>query len=141
MLGSTGNTDNAAACYYIDANGNRSASGAAPKDWWGDTSSSSSSSESDIVLPETIYIGHPYPNPFSTSVEIVYSLSEEEYVSLKIVDSNGNDVETLFEDQFTMVGNHNSAWTSTNVDDGYYRAFLKFENAGIECYANLKKGE
>ena len=40
-----------------------------------------------------------------------------------------------------MQGNNHGNWTSTNVDDGYYRAFLNFENAGMECYANLQKGE
>jgi len=80
-----------------------------------------------------------YPNPFSTSTTISFSLAQAENVSLKIFDVDGRLIRTLVEDPDPSgrgnmsAGTHELTWDSQNdngneVNSGIYFIELKTEH-------------
>jgi len=62
-----------------------------------------------------------YPNPFSTSINIEYSLSKPQYHTISIFDISGKQV--FLEKEFNNQGNHQINWDATGYPEGIY--FLK----------------
>ncbi len=60
-----------------------------------------------------------FPNPFKTSTTISYNLSKSDYVSLKIYNLSGQEMETLVED-FQTVGEHQIIWEPIGLQSGVY---------------------
>lgn len=60
-----------------------------------------------------------YPNPFNQSTTIKYNLSKPNHVSLKIYNTNGQEIETLVND-FQMLGEHEITWDSKGLPRGIY---------------------
>jgi len=67
-----------------------------------------------------------FPNPFSNSTTISFTLEQTENVSLKIFDVNGRLVKTIADGKFAQ-GNHKVEWNAANVEAGIY--LLRFETA------------
>lgn len=65
-----------------------------------------------------------YPNPFSTSTTITFSVPELQRVSLKIYDMNGKLVSTLADQEFET-GENRIEFNADNLDAGIY--FLKMQ--------------
>ena len=65
-----------------------------------------------------------YPNPFSTSTTISFSLSQSQNVSLKVYDVNGRLIKTLASTIFEE-GEHQIVWNAEEVNAGIY--FLKMQ--------------
>mgnify|MGYP005846683561 CR=1 FL=1 len=83
-------------------------------------------------LPESPFLLQNYPNPFNPSTEIVYSLTRDSQVELKIVDARGRFV-TRLADGFQYSGEHTQTWNGTNQEgqdmpSGVYLCQLKTEN-------------
>ena len=76
----------------------------------GDRIANQTASES---LPEL----RNYPNPFSTSTTISFSLSRAENISLKIFDVEGRLIRTLVNEPMSA-GTHELTWDSQNSPDG-----------------------
>ncbi|HYV93796.1 MAG TPA: T9SS type A sorting domain-containing protein [Chitinophagales bacterium] len=66
-----------------------------------------------------------YPNPFSTSTTISFSLSQPQKVSLKIFDVNGRLVLTLA-DKIFAAGENEIVWTAKDENAGIY--FLQLQS-------------
>jgi len=60
-----------------------------------------------------------FPNPFSTSTTISYSLLTSNYISLKIYNMSGQEIETLVED-FQSLGEHQIIWEPSGLKSGIY---------------------
>ncbi|HYV92883.1 MAG TPA: T9SS type A sorting domain-containing protein [Chitinophagales bacterium] len=67
-----------------------------------------------------------FPNPFSGSTTISFSLEQSQNVSLRIFDMNGRLVTTLA-DAYFEEGDHEIVWNTENLNPGIY--FLRFQSA------------
>ena len=56
-------------------------------------------------LPENFKLFQNYPNPFNPSTEIEYSLSKNDFVTLKVYDITGREIATLVNEQ-KVAGNY-----------------------------------
>ncbi len=54
-----------------------------------------------------------FPNPFSCSTQIVFTVSNDEYVQIKIYDMMGRDVKTLANNEY-QTGNYQIIWDGTD---------------------------
>jgi len=91
---------------------------------------------SEIVTVETIHASslptefvlfQNYPNPFNPITTIKYSIPGNEYVSLKIYDTLGNEIATLVNGQ-KEPGNYNLNFDASNFASGVYIYRLKAGN-------------
>jgi len=62
-----------------------------------------------------------YPNPFSSTVNIEYSLKKPQFHGISIYDIRGKEI--FFKNEFKDQGNHTSTWDATGYPEGMY--FLK----------------
>lgn len=67
-----------------------------------------------------------YPNPFNPSTKIKYQIANEGYVSLKIYDILGNEINTLV-NQHTKPGLYDAEFFAENMPAGVYFYCLKTE--------------
>lgn len=89
--------------------------------------------EREISVSETIILKQNYPNPFSSSTNISFSIPSKSFVSLKIYDRMGREVATIFSEEIPA-GLYTRKWNSANVPSGIY--FYRLE-AG--SFAETKK--
>jgi|WetSurMetagenome_2_1015567.scaffolds.fasta_scaffold409093_1 hypothetical protein len=76
-------------------------------------------SQEPAMLPVGISLLQNYPNPFNPSTEIDLILSNSAYVSLRIMNTLGQEIATLYQGKLT-VGNHSFTWNASNVSAGIY---------------------
>jgi hypothetical protein len=70
-------------------------------------------------LPLAFSLNQNYPNPFNPSTTIIYQLPTTSYVTIKIFDILGREVETLT-DGLQPAGIHNLQWDGKNHASGVY---------------------
>jgi hypothetical protein len=69
-----------------------------------------------------------WPNPFYHNTKIRYSLDEESRISIRIFNSNGQEVEHLMKAKL-LPGVHELMWTPSNIPEGiYFIHLLRGEN-------------
>ncbi|MBN2029648.1 T9SS type A sorting domain-containing protein, partial [bacterium] len=78
-----------------------------------------SSVQHSITGPDYFALGQNYPNPFNPSTSIDYQLPEKVFVTLKIFDILGNEVETLVNGS-QHAGNHSVQFNASNLPSGVY---------------------
>lgn len=66
-----------------------------------------------------------YPNPFHTSTRIIFKVNKAEYVSLRILDLSGKEIETLLREDILTNGEYEILWSADHVASGYYLCQLK----------------
>lgn len=71
-----------------------------------------------------------YPNPFNPSTKITYSIPKNDFVTIKIYDILGNEINSLVNSEFRQAGKYSVYWNGTNqfgnsVSSGIY--FYKLE--------------
>ena len=76
-------------------------------------------SEENITLPTEYSLFQNYPNPFNPSTSIQYAISSRQFVSLKVYDVLGNEIETLVNEE-KSVGTYEVTWKATNLPSGVY---------------------
>lgn len=69
--------------------------------------------------PKEFQLYQNYPNPFNSATTIRYHLSRPGYVSLKIFNTNGQQVKTLF-NGFVSAGRHQQIWQANGLPSGIY---------------------
>lgn len=69
--------------------------------------------------PEKFKLCANYPNPFNPSTMIVFYLTHNEYLTLKIYDITGREVETLIEGE-VPAGEHRLQWSAVGLASGVY---------------------
>ena len=71
------------------------------------------------------FLGQNYPNPFNPSAKISYSIPELSFVTLKIYDVLGNEIETLVNEEKPS-GTYEITWYAEGLPSGIY--FYRLES-------------
>jgi hypothetical protein len=92
--------------------------------------------------PIDFSINNAYPNPFSNSINIAYTLNHPTQISLKIMDMNGREICSL-ENNTLQPGTYNYTWdgksNGTPLSDGIYYATLTSDNKSFTKKVVLMK--
>jgi len=75
--------------------------------------------EQEFAIPKQFTLSQNYPNPFNAATTISFSLSEPQFVTLKIYDLLGREVQTQV-DELKHAGNHQAIWNAENTVSGMY---------------------
>lgn len=75
-------------------------------------------------LPNQILLLNNYPNPFNPSTKIQFSVQQDGWVSLKIINIKGQVVENIY-DEYIESGSHEILWDGTQYGSGIYFISLK----------------
>lgn len=78
----------------------------------------------DQTQPAEYRLDQNYPNPFNPSTTISYQIPKESFVSLKVYDILGKEVQTLI-NEFQNAGNHNVVFNGPDLSSGVYFYTLK----------------
>ena len=70
-------------------------------------------------LPESFMLNQNYPNPFNPSTSISYSIPQESFVTLKVYDILGNEVQTIVSEK-QPAGNYDVSFDATDLPSGVY---------------------
>jgi len=81
----------------------------------------------DGVQPDTYSLYNAYPNPFNPSTTISFTLPSRAFVSLKVYDSLGREIETLASGDLPA-GLHSRRWAATTMPSGVYFSRLQVGN-------------
>jgi hypothetical protein len=79
----------------------------------------SSVDKSDREIPNSCNLYQNYPNPFNPSTTITYQISSSFFVTLKVFDVLGREVETLVNEQ-QSIGVHSVQFNGTYLPGGVY---------------------
>ena len=71
------------------------------------------------ALPQEYYLSQNFPNPFNPTTSIEYTVSSSEYVTLKVYDILGNEVETLVNEQ-KSAGSYSVKFNASDLSSGVY---------------------
>lgn len=77
----------------------------------------------DGKVPEEIWLGKAYPNPFNASVVIPFYLYRPARVKIALYDVLGRQVAVLFDQQASQ-GEHSVYWEANGIPSGIYFAVL-----------------
>jgi glycosidase len=80
------------------------------------------------TLPEAIYLGDAYPNPFNPSAVLPLTLSSPVHVTIKIYDVLGREVDVLA-DTMMSAGEHKLVWNAARMSSGLYFAVMQAGDA------------
>ena len=72
-------------------------------------------------------ISNVYPNPFNPIINIEFTVSQSDYVTVSIYDLNGKNIEQLMNNEFISAGSYNIKWSGENFSSGVY--FVKISNS------------
>ncbi len=84
------------------------------------------SAEDEQLIPTEIALEQNYPNPFNPSTSIQYTISNMQFVSLKVYDIIGNEVATLVNSEKPS-GVYEVEWNAGGFTSGIYFYQLKTE--------------
>jgi oligosaccharide reducing-end xylanase len=73
----------------------------------------------EFSIPAHSSLNQNYPNPFNPATTITYSLSKNSYVSLKVYNLLGLELETLVNREMAA-GNHTVSWNAHEEPSGVY---------------------
>jgi photosystem II stability/assembly factor-like uncharacterized protein len=79
----------------------------------------SQETEVTIEAPKVFALSQNYPNPFNPLTKISLSLPSKSFVSLKIFDLLGREVETLISEELSA-GSYVRQWNAINMPSGIY---------------------
>lgn len=73
----------------------------------------------EVAIPTSYSLSQNYPNPFNPSTTIHYNLSKSAFVTLKVFDVLGREVETLVNEE-KSVGEHTVKFNGSHLSSGMY---------------------
>jgi hypothetical protein len=79
-------------------------------------------------IASTFSLGQNYPNPFNPVTQIKFTLSKAEFVTLKVYNSLGKEVETLVNKNLGM-GEYTADWDASSFPSGVYFYRLSSETS------------
>jgi 2',3'-cyclic-nucleotide 2'-phosphodiesterase (5'-nucleotidase family) len=79
-------------------------------------------------IPEQFKLEQNYPNPFNPITNLIIQISESEFVSLKVYDILGNEIETLINEEIPA-GTHKVEFDGTGLPSGTY--FYRLESGNF----------
>jgi hypothetical protein len=92
------------------------------------TSSFSDEIKVEVSAPSEFTLNQNYPNPFNPSTRIKYQLDKSSFVTLKVYDILGNEVETLLNEE-KSAGAYEINFIADNLPSGTYLARLTAEGS------------
>ncbi len=92
------------------------------------------------VNPAGFNLGQNYPNPFNPTTTIEYSISRSSFVTLKIYDILGREVETLVNEE-KPAGNYKVEFGGSKLASGiyFYRIAIHSDKIQAGNYSSVKK--
>ena len=75
-------------------------------------------SNNDIV-PSKYILSQNYPNPFNPSTNINFEIPKNEFVTLKVFDNLGKEIQTLVSGEI-KAGSYNYTFYAANISSGVY---------------------
>ena len=75
--------------------------------------------EVEVIALSEFTLEQNYPNPFNPSTSISYSISEIEFVTLKVYDVLGNEITTLVDEE-KPIGIYDVIFDATRLPSGVY---------------------
>lgn len=81
----------------------------------------------EASLPVATGLNGNYPNPFNASTRINYSLSEDQFVTIKLYDLLGREVSTLISEQ-QQAGKHSVVFDASEFSTGVYFYRMETDN-------------
>lgn len=78
-------------------------------------------------IPSAFNLAQNYPNPFNPTTKIQYSIPEAGYVTLKVYNTLGVEVESLISD-YKQAGTYEAAFTAKDLSSGIYFYELRLNN-------------
>ena len=81
----------------------------------------------DETIPSDFHLSQNYPNPFNPSTTIDFSIPEGSFVSLKIFNSLGQEIEALVSKDL-IAGKYKYDWNAKELTSGIYFYKLQTEN-------------
>ena len=81
----------------------------------------------DLKVPKNYSLLQNYPNPFNPSTTIKYQIPKSDFVSLKVYDILGNEVESLLNETMSA-GSYEVKFDGSNLSSGIYFYQLKANN-------------
>ncbi len=85
------------------------------------------SPDPDDLLPESVFLYTPYPNPFNAVTRIAYAMPSDGYVKLAVYDISGRMVGMLVDEDIS-VGHHICEFDGAELAAGLYFVRLEFES-------------
>ncbi len=80
--------------------------------------------EVEVIKNFNYYLKQNYPNPFNPATNIRYAIGNKQFVTLKVYDLLGNEVETLVNEN-KPAGNYNVIFDASKLSSGIYFCTLK----------------
>ena len=81
-------------------------------------------------IPDKFNLEQNFPNPFNPSTNINFSLPENTFASLKIFNLQGEEVETLINEELSA-GSYNVDWDASGLPSGVYVYALNTESGTL----------
>ncbi|MDO8516633.1 MAG: T9SS type A sorting domain-containing protein [Nanoarchaeota archaeon] len=85
------------------------------------------------------WVNQNYPNPFSSSTTIEYSVPQPQRVSLEVFNSQGQKLESLVDNEMQDSGKHSIRLNAGKYASGLYFYKLKAEDKDSKPYTQTKK--
>lgn len=76
--------------------------------------------EEDNYSPNSFYLEQNYPNPFNPSTTIRFNLPQATYVTLKVYDSLGSEIQTLIDNEYKPAGIYQIDFDAQSLSSGMY---------------------
>jgi len=87
----------------------------------------STSVENNTTLANKFHLAQNYPNPFNPTTKINYSVPRSSFVTLKVYNSLGQEITTLFKG-FRQPGNYTATFDGSGLPSGIYLYRMEAEN-------------
>jgi len=87
----------------------------------------------NTTTPKEFYLFQNYPNPFNPTTFISYELKSSDFISLKVFDLNGKEIQTLINKK-QSAGSYTIEFNASNLSSGIY-----FYSLQTESYTETKK--
>jgi hypothetical protein len=82
------------------------------------------------LKPEVFELNQNYPNPFNPETNIVFSVNNTNFVTIKLYDIVGRELETIFS-KIVTAGTHSIKFKPDNLSSGAYIYKLETQNKSI----------
>ena len=73
----------------------------------------------EIGVPTKFNLGQNYPNPFNPTTNVKFSISNVQFVTLKVFDMLGKEIAILVNEKLDA-GEHNIKWNASEYPSGVY---------------------
>jgi hypothetical protein len=96
------------------------------------TKSTAVNTLNNINSGESFTLYPPYPNPFNSTVNLLYRINEPGYLTISIYNITGQKIKSLFEGNISKTGQQLIKWEVNNIPSGIYFVLAKLGNTSLK---------